>query len=313
MKDSIAVVSVSSPIPNVKKFNADLSALKKDGFSIIVGKYVLQRMRGTGGTTEQRLGDIRDVLLRNNAIKLILCAYGGAYTIQLVEKFPYDLFKKTPCVVSGFSDNTSLLVAITQQTAIPTLYGPTAWYWQYIQKKTKQRFLVLLRGQESVPLVSDKSQWKVLKHGAASGKLIGGNLSALQMLLGTPFEPNWQDALLYWEDWNMSPVILNETLNHFRLAGVFHKISGMIIGSCPNCEEKVGRFPVPSLEETIFEQTNGSRFLIVKTNTFGHDIQDFFTMPNGVLATLDTKKHIFETLEPVGLDNFTNFSLPTDV
>jgi muramoyltetrapeptide carboxypeptidase len=123
-----------------------------------------------------------------------------------------------------------------------------------------------------------------LHNGKATGRLIGGNLTTLQQLIGTPYEPDWENHILFWEDVCEQPHVLDAKLTHFRNAGVFQKIAGMIVGVLEECVEN-DYLDMPPIEQIVLELTE-KRFPIIAGIPLGHT-DNKLTLPIGINVLID--------------------------
>jgi muramoyltetrapeptide carboxypeptidase len=122
---------------------------------------------------------------------------------------------------------------------------------------------------------------------------MGGNLASIEGLLGTPWAPEWKNSILFWEDIGKPVNRLDMTLTHFRDAGVFDGISGMIIGELVNCAPPEGG---QTLEEMLHEVIGDFSFPVLTHVDLGHT-DDKITLPIGVEAELDSERGTFSLLE----------------
>ena len=125
----------------------------------------------------------------------------------------------------------------------------------------------------------------VLRPGKAKGRLIGGNLTTLQQLIGTPYEPCWDGAILFWEDVCEQPHVLDARLTHFRNAGVFDRLASMIVGNLEACDEHDYE-NMPPIEDIVLHLTKGHRFPILHHIDLGHT-ESKLTIPIGVEAEVN--------------------------
>ena len=296
--DTVGIIAPSEPVIYKKKFSRGIQELKKMGLKVVLGKNVFKRRGGyMAGTLEERLSDFH-AMFRNKKIKAIFAARGGFCCNQLLPLVDYKLIQKNPKILLGYSDITVLLNAIYKKTGLVTFHGPNV---EFVMSRwgnyTKKYFTKAIFSAEPVGEISKLTKWKILKKGKASGRLIGGSLSVLRTLLGTPYNPDWKNAILFWEDYGFTYEDLDHFLTHLKLAGVFDKISGMIIGKNKKfikIENKsdLNKLSFLSPEEIILERTKGYKFPIISEVDFGHEGEQI-TIPVGVKATIDTSKKLF--------------------
>lgn len=301
--DSIGIVTVSFPFPERAILNQDLTAIRQLGFKTVLARNVYGYSKPFTESISERVLDFEE-MVKNPEIKAIVFSSGGAHTINLVDQIDYSLIRSNPKPIIGFSDNTFLLCAIHAMTDLVTFYGPTATYcFSRMSNYSKNNFLnAIMQSEKPIGKIKSKKKWHIIRKGKAEGRLIGGNLSALQALVGTPYEPDWENRILFIEQFNTPTILLSESLNHLRIAGVFEKISGLLIGHLPGCidadrrEHRSLRSRV-SINNIIKFQTRGYDFPIISNVNFGHDLRDYLTMPNGIELAIDTHADLLAITE----------------
>lgn len=142
---------------------------------------------------------------------------------------------------------------------------------------------------------------EILKKGKASGALIGGSLHCLVTLLGTEYEPDWSGKIIFWEEVSQTIQDLDFYLTHLRLAGVFKKIRGMVIGKLVDCDilrpdDDWKKEKILSINEMVLNICRDYKFPIIRGVPFGHSYPQI-TLPIGVKATIDTSKKLFSINE----------------
>jgi muramoyltetrapeptide carboxypeptidase len=124
--------------------------------------------------------------------------------------------------------------------------------------------------------------------GKARGVLVGGNLSVLAAMIGSPYLPSWKNVLLFLEDDNEAVYRIDRMLTQLRLAGVLEQLSGFIFGKCTNCGPGEG-YGSLTLEEVFADHIAPLRIPAFAGAMIGH-IENKFTMPIGVEADMDADK-----------------------
>jgi len=305
--DKIGIISPSEPVIYKKKFMRGVEILKKAGFRVAFGKSVLKEYGAyMAGKDEERAADL-NAMFRNPQIKGIFCSRGGMNSNRLLDLLDWPAIKKNPKVFMGFSDITVLVNAIHKKTGLVTFHGPTvesvfSFGFSGKHKYTFEYFRKAVMENKPVGLVRRWQKLEILKKGKASGALVGGNLSVLRTLVGTAFEPDWRDKILFWEEATETAQYLDFCLAHLRLCGVFGKISGMVIGKLVNCDilrsdddwKKEKALP---MNKIVLELCKDYKFPIIKGVAFGH-YWPMLTLPVGVKASIDTAKSSFSVDEP---------------
>ncbi len=289
--DTIGIVAPSRPIYNIKKdIEEGIETIESRGFLIKKSKFLNKKDYYRAGTIEERVADLHE-MFSDRKVKAIICATGGANSNQLLDNLDYDLIKKNPKIFVGYSDITALHLAINKKTNLITFYGPNMRGLSTTSKDAQNFNFDMFEGKNKAfhyPKIG-----KVIKPGKAEGKLVGGTLQVLNSLLGTPFMPNLSGKILFWEEVGVNPAMIDCQLQQLRLAGVFTKISGMIVGHLDNCTDKKYPKDNKSIEKIILERTDGFSFPIIKVEYFGHNTNNFYSIPIGANASLDTDKKLF--------------------
>lgn len=299
--DKVGIISPSEPVAYKNEFWAGVETLKKLGFRVVLGKNFLRKYGAyMAGRPEERASDL-NAMFKNPEIRGIFCSHGGFSSNQILDLIDYDAIKKNPKVFMGFSDITVLLNAIHKKTGLITFHG------QHIQfgfsrgfsgkyKYTCEYFKkAVMNPQPAGPLKNWKEPVEILRTGKATGGLIGGNLEVLMTLIGTKYEPDWQNKILFWEEYKKTDEDIDFHLTHLKLCGALSKISGMVIGKLTEIRQvKLSSKPAKSLpiREIILNSCRDYKFPVIKNIAAGHDYPQL-TLPIGAKATINTSKKIF--------------------
>lgn len=291
-------IGLIAPGSNVREnediyFAADI--LKSFGFKVKYGKHLFKRYGYLAGTDQERAADINS-MFADDAVDGIFCLRGGYGSPRLLPYLDYELIAKNPKAFIGYSDITALLNAINTRSNLVTFHGPIAK--QSFSEYTLENFKKVLFNP-SAPmelatpplfearegLAEKDNRLSVLTEGKATGKLIGGNLSLMVKLVGSPYEPDYQDKILFLEDVEEAPYRVDGMLTHLWLAGRLQKLAGIVFGKCSDCSQSS---PSLSLEQVFNDRLKPLGIPVLRGLMIGH-IDDMSTIPVGALATLDTK------------------------
>lgn len=278
---TIGVVSVAAPEPvsDPAFFDRGVEAIRATGREVVLADHTRSRSGYRAGSAEDLAGDIH-ALFEDPNVGAVIAAGGGINANRLTRFLDYELIARNPKPFIGVSNPTILLNAITARTGMITFHGPSV-VWDFgsedgMPKDTATSFWELLACTDDIYKVPESSQWSWLRPGTLAGPLLGGNLTSIQGLLGTPNEPNWDGAVLFWEDIAKPINRLDMMLTHFRDAGVLDKISGMVVGQLVSCEPSDGVNCKEMLLDVLAEQD----FPILMEVPFGHTA-DKVTIPVG--------------------------------
>ncbi|NIF17939.1 LD-carboxypeptidase [Pantoea sp. Cy-639] len=186
------------------------------------------------GSDEQRLQDLHDAF-RDPAIDAIVCMRGGYGSMRLLDRLDFDLIRRHPKPLVGYSDITALHCALSRHAGLVTFHGAmlNADLLGGKQEPTERSFLEQLGGRlgqgDAIvhPAVYPLSS---VVPGEAVGRLVGGNLSLLGATLGTLAEVDTRDSILFIEDVNEPLYRVDRLLTQLRLAGKLEGVRGVLVG-----------------------------------------------------------------------------------
>lgn len=310
--DQIAIISPSNPVANRKDEVAKARANfeKATGLKTVLSPNALGQHFYSSGTAEERTNDFHWAL-SNPDFKAIIFMVGGNTAIDLVEGLNYDLIKQNPKIISGISDATTLLDAITAKTGLITFLGlefldyatePMKYETEAIKKAWFDGDIDDIKPntnwRDFDALPTTYKGWETIREGKSEGVIAGGNFTCFSQLFGTDYYQDPAGSLLTIETYKLSKREVHRMLMQLRLRGVFDKISGLIIGYCLGSDdiETVGNDR--SLKDVVLETTEDYDFPILWIGEVGHNVENIM-LPIGAKASLDSTKKTFTILETV--------------
>ena len=231
--DQIRIVSPSGFI-NPDYIYGATKALSTWGLNVSEGAFSRLEYGRFAGTKEQRIANLQQAL-DDPKVKAILCSRGGYGLANIIDKLDFTAFAKSPKWLIGFSDITILHNAISN-LGIASVHAIMAKQLSELPADSEQVIQLrnLLFGQ--LPTYS-LPPYELNRLGNAEGKLVGGNLSVLMGLRGSPFEPDYSKAILFIEDIGEEPYHIDRMLQNLRFSGVLAQLSGLVVGHFSECEE----------------------------------------------------------------------------
>ena len=281
--DTIGVVAPSNPIidENVDEIMLAKKKVEEKGFKVEFSKNLFSNSLGYSSTAEEKAEDI-NYMFSNKDIKMIWCAKGGENSNSTFEYLDYDLIRKNPKIICGYSDITSITNVITAKCELVTFSGTN--FKTIATDETEFSFNeALKRFVEGDTTLGKIGDYKVLKEGFAIGKLVGGNLSLTRGLIEGKYKIDFNNKILFIEElgFETDPALAYNYLYYMKQNGVFDKINGLWIGSY-NHESNI------SLEKIVFDVIGDEYdFPIIKSDNFGH-IEEKIVIPIGTNAKIDT-------------------------
>lgn len=255
------------------------------------------------GTDEERAADL-NAMFNNPNIDGIICARGGYGCTRIMHLIDYACIKENPKVLVGFSDVTALLNGIYKMTGLVGFHGPVGSTLDDPYSIEKLEKVIISPSQqftiENAVLSDGKKnaldyQRYIINNGIAEGKLVGGSLTLINALVGTPHEIDFTNALVCIEDIEESPYRIDRMLTQLIEGDTFKNASGIILGVFNGCEttKKSKKF---TLKEVLIDRIKPLGIPAVYGMSFGH-VKNNFTFPIGINAKLDTNTLTLQLLE----------------
>ena len=301
---TIGLVTPASNAPDNEGIRFAIDVIRSLGFKVKEGKYLYQRNEYLAGTDQQRADDVNQMFADNN-VDGIFCVRGGWGSPRILPFLDYEMIARNPKVFMGYSDITAILNALVVKAGLVGFHGPIAKqnFTEYTLREFKK---VLMQPAGSVLIaepppfearegwVEEENRLTRFVSGKARGKLIGGNLSLLTKLIGTPFEPDFRGAILVLEDVGESPYRIDGMLTHLWLAGKLQQVAGIAIGKFTDTDYSQNTF---SVEEVIEQHCVPLGIPVIRGLMIGH-VDDMTVVPLGIEAELDVDKGTLHLLEP---------------
>jgi len=282
--DRIALIAPASPF-QVEKFARVCDSLKSRGFQLAPGNSIFHQEGYLAGTEADRANDVIEAI-RDPSIAAIVCVRGGYGSGRLIPWLPFSVLQDYPKIFLGFSDITFLHLAFLSQMEWITFHGPNLMDADSSPGKL-DGILNALKG-EGIFSWSLQDE-HIVRAGIATGRLFGGNLTCISHLLGTPYFPGAEGALLLVEDCSEALYRLDRIFNHLKLAGVLSGISGLILGDFKDCAES------RDILSMVLDHAGPFHFPIVAGLPFGHDGLNE-VIPFGVPFQLNTYERTLRAL-----------------
>ena len=283
--DTIALVSPAKAI-EVTHIDFAKAYFEEHGFQVLVAPHSANEYRYFSGTDMERAEDLQWAIDHPD-VKAIVCNRGGYGAIRLFDLVNWANLLREPRWILGFSDITNFH-CLGLKLGIETAHTTMPLNFRENTPESIESLLNVLRGTPNTYTWQTNAS---NKPGTATGNVVGGNLSILYSLLGTPYSPNYENAILFIEDIGEQIYHLDRMLWAFRFAGVFDRIAGLVVGGMTDLKDTAT--PTRwSVEELILEHTRYRSFPIVFDAPVGH-IADNRAFICGRKATLTvTENHI---------------------
>jgi muramoyltetrapeptide carboxypeptidase len=289
---TIGIISPASRPLDDAIYYQGIEYLKRLGYNVVEGDHVLDRRGYLAGDDDDRAEDL-NAMFRNPDIGAIICSRGGYGTPRLIDKLDFETIQKNPKLFVGYSDLTAVSLAIWRKTGLITFSGPmvAVEMGRGIDPFTEKSFWMSLTSSSPAGLLTNPEALpvRVINPGRAEGRLLGGCLSLINVLAGTPYFPDFTGAILIIEDIDEEPYRVDRYLAQLKLAGVFEKIAGIVLGQFIDCMPKDPEKPSLELDQIFSDYFGHLNIPIIANFAYGHGTIKH-TIPIGIHAILDTEQ-----------------------
>jgi muramoyltetrapeptide carboxypeptidase len=294
--DLIGVAAPAGPVEPVA-LEAGIGYLEACGYRVRRGRHLGRRHGYLAGNDDERLSDL-NALLADPEPAAIWFARGGYGTGRIVERLELEPLSRFPKALIGFSDLTVLQAAVWRRHRLVTYYGPmVADLGERARFDERSLWETVSSACSGSGHAVDRSA--VLRRGSGEGPLLGGCLSLLVSLIGTPWELPTEDAILFWEEVNEEPFRIDRMLGHLRHAGKLDRLRGMVVGRLVGCEPRGGGDCL-GIREILLRHLEGTDYPVILDLPAGHAAAKI-TLPLGRTARLETEPPRLRFPGPTGV------------
>lgn len=296
--DVVGIVAPASPPPDPEAVDRVLGQVERLGFKPMLARHVRARHGFLAGSDRDRAADLM-TMFRDRRVRGIMCLRGGYGTARLLDRLDYGLIRQNPKVFAGYSDITSLHCALLVNAGLVTFHSPMlneGFGGKGCPEFSVAAFLrTTTRAEAPGSICAGHPKPRpisILHRGVAVGRLVGGNLSVLITTLGTPYQPPFQNRILFIEDIGEQPYRLDRLLTHLLNAGLLQQVAGVAVGVNRDCEDSKGskkREFHQSSADVFRERLSTLGVPVVMGLPFGHQPLNT-TLPLGLRACLDATK-----------------------
>ncbi len=285
--DRIGIIAPAGPVLE-EEIQPGVKFLESLGFEPVCSPHLLDQKGYLAGEDKSRLKDLH-AMFRDKEIKAVLCARGGYGTHRILQKLDYGLLGRNPKIVVGYSDITALLFALYKKSGMLTIHGPVLRDLLKGEAGNAALLVKLMTSDERITV--NFPSGTIIKRGRAEGVVLGGNLSLICHLIGTPFLPSFKGKLLFAEEKGEPLYRIDRMLTHLLVSGELERCAGLMLGTFEECGDPA------SVIELVRERCSGMSMPIVTGLPVGHGEQNV-PLPIGARAVLDTKTMSLEFKEP---------------
>jgi muramoyltetrapeptide carboxypeptidase len=292
--DTIGIVTLGSPL-DARIINSRIAFLQALGLEVVVGRYVYEGNGYLAGTDEERAEDLMN-MFANPQVKLILPSRGGVGVEGILPYLDFEYIRLHPKLISGYSDITVLLNALTQYSNLITLHSlllidfkpdtPQYNFEQFFTATSSVAVPRAINNPPGKPLIRKVA-------GTANGPIAGGNITSLVGSLGTPYEIDTFGKILLLEETHEPVNTVYRYVEQLKLAGKLRECSGILMGECTNCVDAYGK----TYEDLINDFFVPLGKPMLSNLASGHGLYKA-AIPIGAVANMNATNSTITLLEP---------------
>jgi len=296
--DNIGIIAPASPPRSEERIEKSVRYFERLGYRVVLGRHLgggdsAHHANGyLAAPDKDRLSDLHS-MFRTKNIRAIFYHRGGYGSIRLLDKIDYDLVRRNPKIVVGYSDATALFAALYKKAGLRScFFGPMPGVdlWDEIDPFTEEKLWRALTGTkpfDELQLNSPSLRRRGPGGGPILGRMIGGNLTVFTSLLGTPYQPSFKSVIPFFEEIEEKPRKIDANLAQLRLAGLFDSAKAILLGQFTNCVDNDAS--TLSLDEVFDDYFSKLRIPVISNLPFGHE-KKMWTIPFGAKIRVEKRK-----------------------
>ena len=292
--DTVGIVAPGTATFQQVELDVVRESLEGLGLRVRTGDHVMSRYGSLGGADRDRAADINR-FFGDRDIKAVFPTRGGWGSARLLPHLDYQVIRKNPKILLGYSDITALLNGIHARTGLVTFHGPNGggrwdaysldWVKRLLFAGETATFSNPKTENDRNVLTQIEHRTRTITAGTARGRLAGGNLSVLAGMLGSPYLPDFDGAILFLEDIEEQPYRVDRMMTALKLAGVLQRVRGVVFGTCLDCDPGPG-FASFTLEEILADHLKPLGVPAWQGAMIGHGMPQW-TLPVGLEVEID--------------------------
>lgn len=302
--NTVALISPAGAIYETEAVQIAIESLEALGLKVKLGEHLLDKVGYLAGTDANRAKDLQKAF-EDTAVDGIIAMRGGYGCGRILDLLDYNAIAKNPKIFAGFSDVTALLLALYKKTGLVTFHSPMGTsVWNdftvshfknmLFESEYKENTTNILQNptQKGDNLTQTADRITTITTGKAEGIFLGGNLTVLASLIGTPYLPNFNNSILFLEEVNEEIYRIDRLFCQLKLSGILSNLRGVVLGKFTNCGHG-NRFSSLTLEEIFTHYIAPLNIPAFSGTMIGH-INNKFTVPVGHIVKIDAEKGSIE-------------------
>lgn len=274
----------------------------------LVPKLAPNLMRRNGyfaGSDSERAASIT-AMYADPEVRALFAAHGGWGCQRILPYLDYGMINANPKLLVGSSDVTALHLALAARTRCPTIHGPNAAHsWGEVSRAAFHALAfdaatptIVNPPDDAGPRVPNPWPIRTFRPGRARGRLLGGNLSVISAMVGTPYLPSFAGAILFLEDTNEAEYRIDRMLTQLAQAGILAQLAGLVFGQCTNCRNPVPAYAGFTIDQVLEQHFTPLGIPVFQGAQIGH-IATHISVPVGVPVEIDAARGSIRMLAPL--------------
>ncbi len=305
--DTVGLITPAGALDDEESISIAREIFEALGFNVKEGKHIRSRYGNLAGTDEERIADIH-AMFGDKSVKAIVCIRGGSGTSRLLDRLDYGMIARNPKILLGYSDITALILALYAKTGLVSFHGAVgiSTWTNKLAEAFRAQFVAnnpaIFENPKSKGenVVQTKDRITTIHPGTVDAVLLGGNMTVLTGLCGSPYLPDFKDKILFMEEVDEDMERMDRMFCQLKNAGILRAIKGFIFGKCTNCKPSGGYGSV-TLDQLFHDYIVPLRIPAYAGAMIGH-IAEQFILPVGAKVRMDARLGTITVLDPALTD-----------
>lgn len=302
--DTVGLIAPASYVDSPERLARMEETVRSMGLVPRLAPNLLQRDGYLAGPDRARAASV-NAMYADPEVRALWSVAGGWGCQRILPYLDFAAIAAHPKLLIGSSDITALHLALAARTHCPTIHGPNAAHSWGEGPRASFRALVFDAGTPTSvnppnldPLVPNPWPIRTFHPGKARGRLLGGNLSVLTALVGTPWLPSFAGAILFMEDTNEAEYRIDRMLVQLAQSGILKQVAGVVFGQCTNCRNPVPGYSGFTVDQVIAQHLTPLGVPAFQGAQIGH-IAAQISLPVGASVEIDATAGSIRVLAPV--------------
>lgn len=285
--DTLGLFCPAGPVKDSRVFEDGINLIKELGFKVKLQGAFQNNGHYLADNDAARAKSLH-ALWDDTSVQAVMAIRGGFGSVRMLGHIELGRLQRNPKMLIGFSDVSALISGLISHANLVAVHGPVVTSLPLHDKQSVHQLFALLTG-EAEDSIGVKGI-EILRGGNRRGRILGGNLTTLVHLIGTPWDSSWADALLVLEDTGESLYRLDRMLTQLALSGRLDRLAGLILGTFDPGNSD--RLEILRLQEQVWQRvlelTQHLDFPVWADFPVGHQTANF-ALPMGMEATMDSQ------------------------